>query len=199
MLKHLLSEKIPAVWAFKKFEDLKDRPYYNTVVRNALMKWDFSNPPMVGLISKQNGIGKTHLSFCLYKAYCFFWYKKNLNNPGAFNPKAKFIKSETIIKQIQRSYKEESSSSEEELVDIYSKLNFLAIDDMFHSRGNDFERRILFDILDDRWFNRRPTVVTSNLNIEEIASIDSGIADRLDSPLLFKFVQPLESWRGKES
>ena len=71
-------------------------------------------------------------------------------------------------------------ASTDDLVEWLGNRSLLAIDDIGASRLNDAELELLFNVVDLRYRMRRPTVITSNLPVSDLAAqIGSRLADRL--------------------
>lgn len=62
---------------------------------------------------------------------------------------------------------------------VKSAPELIIIDDALSSNLSDFTIGVLYDILDARFSNELPTIVTGNLSIDEIASTEDRIASRL--------------------
>ncbi|MBK9334992.1 MAG: hypothetical protein IPM96_21965 [Ignavibacteria bacterium] len=114
------------------------------------------------------------------------------------NLKCLFLSEKKLGLMIQDSFrKEKNGISQIEILESYCKLDFLVIDDCFAMSENEFERKNIFYIIDERieWGNK-PTFITSNLTLKDIAGIDTRIADRLRSPLMFQLTdEKIKSFR----
>jgi len=174
---------IPRKWHNKQFDQLKGE-HYKTIIQK-LNHWDFKMPELVAIISPINGIGKTHLAVCMLKKYIWEWIDKN--DYEKFLPHAIFTKERTILAEIQDSYRDKSERGEKQILDYYISVGFLVIDDVFADRQNDFARRTMLHIIDERaeWYGN-PTLITSNLNLEEIKGIDTRIMSRINNSMLIE-------------
>ena len=66
--------------------------------------------------------------------------------------------------------------------------------------GSEFERNMLFDILNERYEKRRPTLLLSNLNIDEVkAYLGERVFDRLREDGGEVVVFDWQSWRSRPS
>lgn len=167
-------------------------------IAEELRKWDFKTPIGISIISKQNGIGKTGMAICLYKKFVYEFYKKNYENniryyykdirenewdcPELIKPShLQFLSAKKLDLEIRMSYNDKYGEKEDEILNRYSSKHFLIIDDIFSSTDNDFSRRNLLYILDERleWKNL-PTVITSNYDFESLQKIDTRIASRMN-------------------
>jgi len=70
--------------------------------------------------------------------------------------------------------------TETELMDDISTTELLVIDEIGVSRIGDFEYRYLNEIIDNRYDNRLPTIIISNLTIDQLkTAIGDRLIDRL--------------------
>ena len=209
---------IPEQWRSRKFEDFTN-PVMK-IISDKLIQWDFITPVISGIISSQNGIGKTHLATCIYKKYIFNQIEKSFDktienisedyiadeiknwfNRGSGGYEdirtrmGMFLSEKKLALQIQESFNNKSSS-QLEILESYCKTDFLVIDDLFSLKQNEFARQNIFYIIDERsdWHSK-PTFITSNLSLSEIADIDTRIADRIRNSMLFQVTEKVESFR----
>jgi DNA replication protein DnaC len=118
-----------------------------------------------------NGTGKTHLAMCLAKdgaTYC-------------------------LIPELFRTVRE-NLNIEQEAIDEYGTCKLLILDEAGRQKGTDFERNLLFEIIDKRWNNMLPTTIIGNIDKREFADLYGlAIVDRL-RPETIAF-----TWRSKRS
>lgn len=70
--------------------------------------------------------------------------------------------------------------SEESLIAQYVNVRWLVLDDLGAGALTDFERRYALDLLNRRGNAKRRTILTTNLQLQEIAEkLDERIASRL--------------------
>lgn len=206
------SLNIPEHWHDRTFSNFK-----NTSLSEAsekLKSWDFIKPNISSILSPMNGIGKTHLATCIYKKYIYekiaagfsnYFEKENYIDSSdyaksetvrsfldrKFNEGCSFLSEKKLSLTIQKTFNDKKSgTSQLDILESYCRLDLLVIDDCFSMKENDFTRQNIFYIIDERteWQNK-PTFITSNLTLKDIAEIDTRIADRLRSPLLFQFAE----------
>ena len=66
------------------------------------------------------------------------------------------------------------------LIEFYSRLDLLVIDEVGVQFGSDTEKMFMFDIIDGRYQEMKPTILISNLAIEGIKKLmGERIIDRL--------------------
>jgi len=188
---NLITREIAEKWLKKTFDQLSGDQLLGEQFKpiiELLRNWDFKTPEIVSIISAQNGIGKTHLAVCLFKRYCWENYKDTT--------RCYFRRERQILSEIQSCYRDNSTISEEEVLYKYVHCKFLAIDDFFSDRTNEFARRTMLHILDMRseWHGY-PTVLTSNLSLEEISQIDTRIASRINNSMRIEIASPMNDFR----
>ncbi|MFA5403309.1 MAG: hypothetical protein WC358_00070 [Ignavibacteria bacterium] len=182
---------VPEYWIDKRFKDLEgDNNFLESVGK--IKQWDFKKPVSVSILSRYSGNGKTHISVCLLRKYIYGVLNNNPNYD--YFPKEMYTKEGDLYYRILASYKENSYESEKDIVDIYCKLPFLVIDDIFKNRDNEFAYRTMQYIVDKRidW-ERLPTVITSNVLLNDFK--DSSMKSRLQSPLCLELIKTKTDYR----
>ena len=202
---------IPADWHNRTFADFDNTELKQTA--DKLKQWDFKNPNTAGIISQMNGIGKTHLATCIYKKYIYENFEKqfdkividhsedvldNLQDWIYWNHDFNilFLSEKKLALIIQETFNQKSKT-QLDVLEYYCNLDFLIIDDCFAMKQNEFARQNIFYIIDERteWKNK-PTFITSNLSLSEIADIDTRIADRIRTSYLFQIKDKINSFRS---
>lgn len=205
------------LWINRNFKDFDNTPLKE--VAGKLSSWDFISPIISSILSVQNGIGKSHLATCIYKKYVYDLIIESFTRLTASEDylgcpdelrkwvndkwknqcykKYEFLSEKKLALIIQDSFNNKSSS-QYDILENYCKLDFLVIDDCFSMKQNEFARQNIFYIIDERaeW-NNKPTFITSNLSIKEIADIDTRIADRIRNSMMFQITDKMESFRKK--
>lgn len=77
-----------------------------------------------------------------------------------------FITMANLLDKIKRSYKDDTSS---EIVDYYSNLDFLILDDLGTSKPTEWVMETLYLLINNRYEGLKTTVFTSNYSLEELA------------------------------
>jgi len=105
----------------------------------------------------ENGAGKTHLAMCLAKdgaTYC-------------------------LLPELFRSVRE-SFDLEQQIIERHGSCKLLILDEIGRQKGSDFERNLLFEIVDRRWNNLLPTTLIGNISQKEFTALcGKAILDRL--------------------
>lgn len=90
------------------------------------------------------------------------------------------------IRMVRATWRRDSRQSEQEVIDTLCALDLLVIDEVGVQRGTDDEQIILFDVIDRRYADLRPTIIITNLNGAAFAEvIGPRIMDRLRERAVF--------------
>jgi len=103
-----------------------------------------------------------------------------------------------MMRRVKDTFKKDSEESESEVVDLFASPSLLIVDEIGVQFGSEFERNMMFDILNDRYENRMPTLLLSNLTPSEVKTfLGERVFDRLreDGGKIIPF--DWESHRGK--
>lgn len=71
-----------------------------------------------------------------------------------------------ILADIKKSYDEKTQYGEHQVMDLYKKAELLVIDDLGKEQCTDWSMPNLYAILNDRYENMKPTIITTNYNEE---------------------------------
>lgn len=110
------------------------------------------------------GAGKTHLSCAVAQQVI-----------RDFGASARYTMAIEIIRDIKMTFDKKSEQTER---DVYASLlapDLLVIDEVGVQHGSDFERQVLFEVIDSRYRQLMPTIVISNLGI---AGLRKCLGDR---------------------
>lgn len=210
---------LPEHWRSRNFEMITN-PILK-VITEKLMKWNFENPIVSSIISKQNGIGKSFIATCMIRKYFYdvislefdnHFVEWNENEEGmyyygyngvltfmqsTYDHHVKILDDKKMNLEIQETFnRKKSETTQKSILDNFVKYKFLVIDDMFSNRTNEFARQNILYVLDERIeYENKPTFITSNLTLSEIADIDTRIADRINNSMLFQIDKEIESHR----
>jgi DNA replication protein DnaC len=99
----------------------------------------------------------------------------------------KFRRAAQLYQAIRDSYGQQGVSEEEILRD-YIEAPLLVLDDLGTGSLSDHERRYTLEVLDRRLNADRPTIITSNWNLDDISMrLDERVASRLSGFKIVKF------------
>lgn len=115
------------------------------------------------------GTGKTHLACGIA-----------LRIMGTQQRTVLFITVQRAIRRVKDTWAKGSEESESQVIEAMTEPDLLILDEVGVQFGSDFEKNILFDILNERYEKRRPTILMSNLPADEVMGyLGDRIADRL--------------------
>lgn len=94
--------------------------------------------------------------------------------------RCEMIKVIDLIRYLKATWKKDSESSEQDIIDYYTKLDLLILDEVGSQFGSDTEKLFIFDVIDGRYQDMKPTILISNLDIEGVKDcIGERCVDRL--------------------
>lgn len=100
-----------------------------------------------------------------------------------------------VVRRIRATWK--GKEDEQEVIDSFSLPDLLVMDEVGRQVGSDDEKRLLFDVLNGRYEEQKPTIIISNLKAVEVQEyLGEAIMDRLKQgkPMVLEFTW--ESWRS---
>lgn len=128
------------------------------------------------LLCGKTGCGKTHLAVATLRGKIeratkpFREYKKQ----------ALFITVPELLFEIRQTFRDDSYETEKSIVDTYSTVPLLILDDLGAEKATEWGESTLYLIIDRRNREQMWTIVTSNLTLSEIEqSLGARIASRL--------------------
>jgi DNA replication protein DnaC len=125
---------------------------------------EFAEKTRIGFLFLLGGIGlgKTHLGVGVLRRY----------SAGAV-----FIKQSTLLRELRATY---SDKQAKDPIERCKAASLLVLDEMGLSSGGRVEAPMLHEILDHRYSEKLPTVITSNLSWDELkAELGDRLSDRL--------------------
>jgi DNA replication protein DnaC len=144
------------------------------LIETKIIPW-LGNPTEGMVLIGEAGSGKTHLACAIVRAL----YE--------IGKKAKFCRASDLYLEIRQSY-HGHDLGEMAIMARYCSTPTLILDDIGAGSLSDHERRILLDVLDRRGNDCRPTVVTTNLSLDQIRGLmDERISSRLKEYLAVAF------------
>ena len=115
------------------------------------------------------GTGKTHLAVGIALAVMERW-----------NAVALFTTTMRAIRRVKDTWKRDSEESETQAIAALVFPDLLILDEVGVQFGSDTEKLILFDVLNERYEKRKPTLMLSNLTVQEVQGhLGERIFDRL--------------------
>lgn len=102
------------------------------------------------------------------------------------------------IRRVKDTWHRESTETESQAVAALVFPDLLILDEVGVQFGSEFEKNLLFDVLNERYEKRRPTLLLSNLPLEEVrAYLGERVFDRLREDGGMRIVFDWESHRGR--
>lgn len=91
-----------------------------------------------------------------------------------------FITVQRMVRRVKDAWRKDSELSESEVINMLVWPSLLIIDEIGVQFGTEFEKNLMFDILNERYEKRRPTILISNLPAAEVkAFLGERVYDRL--------------------
>ena len=135
------------------------------IARNYCDNWDQMKEENVGLLLLGNpGIGKTYATACI------------TNELLSQNVSVVVISTISLINRIYDTYSNNSDYGEIEILNRINSASLLVLDDLGaeHTSKSQKEKQIIYSILDARSRNRKPTICTTNLSLEDLKNKLTG-------------------------
>jgi DNA replication protein DnaC len=124
--------------------------------------------------SDKSGNGKTHLAVAWLRYH--LWRGKN----------CLFTTAPLLIIGLRSSFDNELYS-EEQLIEKYSSIPYLVVDDIGVEKNTEYAMQCWYVIVNNRYSEMKPTIYTSNYRLDEIASkLGNRIASRLSAGKVIK-------------
>jgi DNA replication protein DnaC len=171
-------EKLLSTWGVPKkhigssFENYKD----GEALKDFLVQASKKNEDV--LLCGATGCGKTHLAVATLRSKI----ERSIKPFKDYNPTrpALFITVPELLFEIRQTFRDDSFDTEKSLVDKYSSVPLLILDDLGAEKTTDWAESTLYLIIDRRNRDEKWTIVTSNLTLQEIEqSLGARIASRL--------------------
>ena len=123
------------------------------------------------------GSGKTVFAGLLLEEWkkIYFLENQSLNTH--------FISVPLLLGNLRNTFSEKSESTEMDLITFYSQVDKLILDDLGMEKSSDWALQSLYIIINNRYENLKPTVFTSNFNLDQLAEKlgDDRIPSRIHS------------------
>lgn len=153
---------------YKTFDDYICTTEGQTKAKNDCMKYVENFPSDKSMIMVGGvGTGKTLLASATLDALID-------------NYRCEMIKTIDAVRELKATWHKDSDHSEEDIIKYYRKLDLLILDEVGSQFGSDTEKLFIFDIIDGRYQDMKPTILISNLDINGIKdAIGERCVDRL--------------------
>ena len=158
-----------------------NKKLYNLGTRYC-QKWDDIKKENVGLILHGNpGTGKTFLSFCIAN-YLIERYVPTIA-----------ISSIGILSRIKETYSSYGKEGEAEIIRTIQNADLLVLDDLGAENNTEWSKEKLYEIVDFRYRNEKPIVITTNLSMDALKNKltgEDGVSRTYDR--IIEMCQPVE-------
>lgn len=175
--------------SLKNFEALNDEQKRNLDFCERFAE-SFSGPKTgkCAIFSGAPGTGKTHLSIGIAKQIM-----------GKYGKTALFITVQRAIRRVRNSWAKKENETETQAIDALVFPDLLILDEVGIQNGTENERNILFDVLNERYLERKSTLLLTNLSVDECqAYLGVRLIDRMREDGGEVLVFTGESHRGKQ-
>lgn len=121
--------------------------------------FEFAYPPRGKYIFGATGVGKTRLMWTM---------AKELISIFSINTDFEFISVPKLLHDIRQCY-QASDNSEKRIVELYSFVNYLFLDDLGVEKTSEWTIQILYLIINERYEKELPIIISSNLSLAELS------------------------------
>lgn len=135
----------------------------------------------------ERGTGKTHIAIGVSSAIM-----------RQYSRSAIFITVQRLIRSVRDTWSRDSEKTESEVIRFFTEPDLLVLDEVGVQSGSENEKQILFDLLNERYQQRKSTILLTNLTANEcVAFLGERIVDRFreDGGVVIPFAW--DSYRGK--
>lgn len=77
---------------------------------------------------------------------------------------AMYMDAVDLIRRVRGTWRRDSAKSEEEMFNLLGSIDLLIIDEVGVQRGTDDEQNVIFDVINRRYRDNRPTILLTNLD-----------------------------------
>lgn len=146
---------IPARFVGRTFDnfaaDTDEKRHALTVARDYAEGFAEHSRKGAGLIlAGKPGTGKSHLAGAILQAL--------------LSPHVRYITCMDLIRAVRETWRRDSERSESDLLAYFEGLDLLVVDEIGAQYGTDGEQNIVFDVLDRRYREMRPSILLTNQN-----------------------------------
>jgi DNA replication protein DnaC len=126
-------------------------------------------------ITGEAGTGKT-----IYSCWLMLREQRNLYLQ-AMNADCEFISVPVLLQKIKASF-DTPEVSEHQILEHYSTVHLLVLDDLGTNKSTDWAFQTLYLIINNRYENLKKTIITSNLTLEQLSKVlgDDRITSRIE-------------------
>lgn len=116
------------------------------------------------------GTGKNHLAFAIARHVI-----------SEYQSSARFTSAIRIARNFKSTWNKSADKSEAQVIEGYSSPDLLIIDEIGVQFGSEAEKMILFEVINNRYEDMKPTILISNLPKDELSAfIGERVIDRMN-------------------
>lgn len=106
----------------------------------------------------------------------------------------------SAMRRIKSTWGKGADESEDHVVELLAGTDLMVLDEVGVQFGSDFEKTVMFEVLNERYNRRNPTILISNLDVAGVrAHLGERVYDRLREDGGRVVVFDWESYRGSKS
>ncbi|SUB33548.1 chromosomal replication initiator protein DnaA [[Pasteurella] mairii] len=164
---------IPLRFAQARFENYQENAknkFAKTVCQRYAEKWEERFAQGGGLVfCGKPGTGKNHLACAIANSVI-----ENHQSDVLLTTAMR------VIRKVKSTWDKNAEMTEDEVIQVYCQKDLLIIDEIGVQFGSDAEKIILFEIINNRYEDMKPTILISNLSQEELSQyVGERIIDRM--------------------
>ncbi len=135
------------------------------------------------------GVGKSHMAVAIMREYLKTVSPQYNEKAGEYriefsvreeNILPLFVEVPELLLRIRDTYNEGSNETEKDIVEHFTRTPFLVLDDLGSEKASEFSTLMLYLIINRRCTQNKTTIITSNLNLEEIKErLSNRISSRI--------------------
>ncbi|TMN21871.1 ATP-binding protein [Lentibacillus cibarius] len=81
-----------------------------------------------------------------------------------------YISTVNLLNEVKKTYNQGPKTSSQSLVEFFKEARVLVFDDLGLEKTTDWSEEKITEILEERMNNKRPTIITSNIPVQELTN-----------------------------
>lgn len=119
--------------------------------------------------SDKAGNGKTHLAVASMRLFVSNFAETRREKPNVY-----FASFSELMADIRSTFGKDSRVIDKDIIDFLCSLDCLVIDDIGAEKVTDFAQQTLYIVLNRRYDDMKPTIMTTNMNSQEVTASYGG-------------------------
>ena len=121
------------------------------------------------------GTGKTHLAFSILR-----YVSTKAAVEGGEHYQAIYTTVMDLFKRVKSTYSRDASETERDAIRSFTEAHLLILDEVGVQHGSETELSIMFEVIDKRYQEMKPTIVVGNLSFSELCNyLGERVIDRM--------------------